>query len=304
MVTIPGYVNRLRNKTPAPSQRSAAAEPLSSVAALVRRHDGDRFRTALFAPAARREALFALYAFNYEIARVRETVTEPTLGRIRLEWWRENIAAAYRDDVPRHHPVIEELTAAIRGNTLTRLHFDRLIDARETDLDEGPRASLDALEGYAEDTSARLIYLALETLGVRGEPAHEAGHHVGIAYSLSGLLRAMPILKAATRPIIPVDIAARNQLDMTDAQPLRRSPALCSAVAEIAAAAEAHLRSARAMRKYVPRRAVPALLPGAIADWSLRRLRRAAYDPFDADLASSTPLQTWRLLATALLNRI
>ena len=62
---------------------------------MIRRHDRDRFQTALFAPAARREALFALYAFNYEIARVREVVTEPMLGRIRLEWWRENIAAAF-----------------------------------------------------------------------------------------------------------------------------------------------------------------------------------------------------------------
>jgi phytoene synthase len=61
---------------------------LSAVAELVRRHDRDRYMTALFAPAARREALFALYAFNYEIARVREAVTQPTLGQIRLQWWR------------------------------------------------------------------------------------------------------------------------------------------------------------------------------------------------------------------------
>jgi len=47
----------------------------------VRRHDRDRFQTVLFAPAARREALFALYAFNYEIARVRERISErPSAG--------------------------------------------------------------------------------------------------------------------------------------------------------------------------------------------------------------------------------
>ena len=68
---------------------------LSPLAALVRRHDRDRFQTALFAPAARREALFALYAFNYEIARVRESVREPMLGQIRLQWWREAIDAAF-----------------------------------------------------------------------------------------------------------------------------------------------------------------------------------------------------------------
>src|SRR5512133_1430733 len=109
MATIPGYVKEVPQKTPVPEQRSAEADRLSPVAALVRRHDRDRFQTALFAPAARREALFALYAFNYEIARVRETVTQPMLGQIRLQWWRENIAAAFAGDAIRHHPVVEPL---------------------------------------------------------------------------------------------------------------------------------------------------------------------------------------------------
>ena len=79
----------------------------------------------LFAPAARREALFALYAFNYEIARVRETVTQPMLGQIRLQWWRENIAAAFGDGPVRHHPVMEPLAATIREFGLIRDYFDR-----------------------------------------------------------------------------------------------------------------------------------------------------------------------------------
>src|SRR5882724_5539668 len=136
MATIPGYVKEIGRKTPARDRRSARTDRLSPVAALVRRHDRDRFQTVLFAPAARREALFALYAFNYEIARVRERVSEPILGRIRLEWWR--------------HVVAEPLTAAIREHLLTREHFERLIDARERDLDGKAPTSLAALEDYAE----------------------------------------------------------------------------------------------------------------------------------------------------------
>src|SRR5215472_846603 len=116
MATIPGYVKEVRGETPFPNRRSAAAARLSPVAALVRQHDRDRFQTVLFAPAARREALFALYAFNCEIARVRESVTEPTLGRIRLQWWRENIAAAYEDGPVRDHDVVEALTDTIRAH--------------------------------------------------------------------------------------------------------------------------------------------------------------------------------------------
>src|SRR5580698_1565700 len=119
-----------RQKTQGASQRSG----LSPVAALVRHHDRDRFQTALFAPADRREALFALYAFNYEIARIREAVREEMLGRIRLQWWREIIEVAYAGRPPRRHDTVEVLAETINRYDLTQAHFERLIDAREADL--------------------------------------------------------------------------------------------------------------------------------------------------------------------------
>jgi NADH dehydrogenase [ubiquinone] 1 alpha subcomplex assembly factor 6 len=306
MVTIPGYVKRVRKKTPVPRQRSASAEPLSPVAALMRRHDRDRFQTALFAPAADREALFALYAFNYEIARVRESVTQPALGHIRLEWWRENVAAAYAAGAVRRHPVVEALTTVIRRVELTRTHFDRLIDAREADLDDDPPASLAMLDDYAEGTASPLIYLALDALGIRDPAPREAGRHIGIAYALAGLLRALPLRMAAGRPVIPADIAARNGLDLEDARKTRGSAALRAAVSEVAATADAHLRAARGARGArgaIARAALPALLPAVVADRSLRRLKRAGWDPFDSGLSHPDPWQSWRLAVAALRKR-
>jgi phytoene synthase len=282
MATIPRYVKEVRRKTPVPERRSTETDRLSPVAALVRRHDHDRFQTVLFAPAARREALFALYAFNYEIARVRETVTQPMLGQIRLQWWRENIAAAFEGGPVRHHPVAKALTTVIRDLRLSRDHFDRLIDGRETDLADEPPATLAALDDYAEATSARLVYLALEVLGVHDPPAIDAGLHVGIAYSLSGLLRAMPF---RARQIIPADIPTPN------------------GVIELAAAASRHLRAARARRNRIPRSALPALLPAVIAQRSLIRLKRAGDNPFEPALTIPDPLQSWRLAFAALFNR-
>ena len=249
---------------------------LSAVAALVRRHDRDRFQTALFAPAGRREALFALYAFNYEIARVRETVSEPVLGQIRLQWWRESIAAAFEDGPVRGHIVVEPLTAAIRTHGLTRAHFDRLIDAREGDLDEAPLVSLADLESYAEATSARLVYLALESLGVRDPAAKRAAFHIGIAYALAGLLRAIPYRARIGRPLVP---------------------------AEIAVTASRHLASARAQRRAITRSALPALLPAILAERSLTRLQRVGFDPFDPALAVRDTMQSWRLALATLRNR-
>jgi len=276
MATIPGYVKEIGGKTPARDRRSARTDRLSPVAALVRRHDRDRFQTVLFAPAARREALFALYAFNYEIARVRERVTEPTLGRIRLEWWRETIAAAYEDGPVRRHDVVDALTDAIRVHGPTREHFDRLIDGREQDLAEQGPTSLAGLEHYAEAASARLIYLALEILGVHDLTARQAGLHVGIAYGLAGLLRAMPHQARASRPLVP---------------------------AEVAAAASRHLALARGLRSAVARGALPALLPAIVAERYLKRLGRAGCDPFDKTVTTPDPRQSWRFAAAALFNR-
>jgi NADH dehydrogenase [ubiquinone] 1 alpha subcomplex assembly factor 6 len=285
------------------SSRSEADESALPLAALLRRHDRDRFQTALFAPAERREALLALYAFNYEIARVRETVREPMLGQIRLQWWREVVATAFAGEPPRRHLVAVPLTAAIRGCGLTRAHFDRLIDTRERDLADEPPADLAALENYAEGTSSSLVQLALEVLGVRQPDAHETAGRVGIGYALAGLLRAMPFHAMAGRILVPEEIVARVGLDLRDYSARRDTSALRAAAREIAEAAIHHLRTARERRPTIPRAGLAAVLPAIVAERFLNRLRRAGYAPFAPGLAAPDGWQSWRLAAAALLNR-
>jgi NADH dehydrogenase [ubiquinone] 1 alpha subcomplex assembly factor 6 len=235
---------------------------------------------------------------------VRESVTEPALGHIRLEWWRETVAAAYDSGSVRRHPVAEALTEVVRGLAPARAHFDRLIDARSADLDDEPPANLAALEDYAEGTSSPLVLLALELLGAREPAAAETGRHAGIAYALAGLLRALPFAARTGRQIIPTDIAARSGLDPGAWRSARGTPGLRAAVAEIAAAAQSHLEMARAGGRTIPRPAFAALLPTVVAARTLHRLARARYDPFDPRQARADPLQSWRLALAALLGRL
>ena len=278
-------------------------EDASSLPGLVRRHDRDRYQTTLFAPAERHEALLALYAFNYEIARVRETVSEPMLGQIRLQWWREVLGAAYAGMPPRQHPVVLPLSAAIRELALSRGYFDRLIDSRERDLADAPPASLGVLEAYAEESSVPLIRLALEVLGVRSVALDAVARHVGIGYALSGLLRAMPFHAQAGRTYIPVDLAEQKGLDPGDYAAGRAGPALRAVVRAIADVAGSHLFAAREPRGEIPRSAVAALLPAVVASRHLARLRQAEYDPFAPGLTAPDPLQIWRLALAALRGR-
>jgi NADH dehydrogenase [ubiquinone] 1 alpha subcomplex assembly factor 6 len=266
----------------------------SPLAETLRRYDRDRYLAALFVPADRRAAVFALYAFNHEIAKTREVVSEPLLGRIRLQWWREAIEEAYGSGPFRAHEVMTPLTAAIRGHGLSREHLDAMVDARELDLAVEPPASLSELEQYGADTSGRLQRLVLEALGVRDDGAAEAAREVGVAYALVGLVRAIPFHARARRHYIPADIAREVGLDLAALFELKPLPTLAAAVDRLAERARERLRSARSRRRHLPKAALPALLPARIAAGYLgdiELVRGNVFDPRMTARASRTALR-------------
>ena len=279
-----------------------ASHSLSNCGSEVRAHDRDRFLTVLFAPSECREALFALYAFNIEVAKIRETVSEPMLGQIRLQWWREAIDDAYRGDL-RSHAVVQSLGAVIERFHLSRRYFDRLFDARERDFENSPPETMAALEDYAEATSATLGWLALEILGASTEVTRTAVGHVGTAWALVGLLRALSRHLPKNRVYLPLDLMLRHGFDLCTlaAQPSQRQ--LADAVAEIADVACGHLDSARALRPHIEAAALPLLLPAVAARRYLRRLALAAYDPYAKRFIRPTAIMPLILAASALLKR-
>jgi NADH dehydrogenase [ubiquinone] 1 alpha subcomplex assembly factor 6 len=282
----------------------------SYCADLVRRNDHDRFLTALFAPAGSREDLLALFAFNLEVARTREMVREPMMGMIRLQWWRESIEGIYAGTV-RHHAVVEPLAAAGNRHGLSRAHFDRLLDAREMDMEDAPPATLSALLDYAEGTSSSLILLALELLSCgqgpngegREEPALTAGRDVGIAWALVGLLRAIPFHARAKRLYLPDDMMAQAGVRAGDVFEFRPSPQLAEIVRQVAQVARTYLGKARKQRRQISRRLLPALLPAVLADLYLRDLETAGYDVFNGRVQTAPPGRAWRLAFSALRGR-
>jgi len=249
----------------------------------VRIHDRDRYLTALFAPDSRRDALFALYAFNLEISRVRETISERLIGEMRLQWWRDALDAIYGGSKPPAHPVAEALASAIRTYRLERALFDRLIDMRAVDLDDAPPDDLPALIGYARDTSATLVQLALGVL--EAPEAGAAAEGVGIAYALTGLLRAVPFHASQKRLYLPRTVCEAAGVDIGRLFEMKPDENLRAAVKSVAVEARAHL--ARARSHAAPRRALAALLPAVIAEAALNRLERAGFDPFDPRAARS-----------------
>ncbi|MCG5242619.1 phytoene/squalene synthase family protein [Azospirillum doebereinerae] len=269
----------------------------------VRKYDNDHFLAGLFAPADRREPLFALHAFNLEIAKTREVVSEPILGQMRLQFWRDGIEAVYGDGPVPRHEVMDPLAQAAKSLGLSRALFDRLIDAREADLDDTPPADLTCLVNYAEVTGAPLVQLALEILGVRDEATHAAGRHVGIAYALTGILRAVPFLARQHRQLLPADLMAKHGARSEDLFELRSTPELRPVIGDVALVVRKHLREARALRRSVPRAALPALLPAVLAELHLAVVAREGNDVFAPRVLLPNPFRQLRLGWAALRGR-
>ena len=270
--------------------------------AQVRRLDPDRHFCAMLAPPDRRPGLFALYAFNQEIAATREQVTERMLGQIRLQWWREAIDGIYAG-TPRRHQVVEALAAAVLRHGLDRAPFDRMIDTREADLDDGPPADLAALERYAEGTSSTLVSLALKVLSVDGAAAAPAARAVGVAWALTGLLRAVPHHARAKRVFLPGELLAAEQVRLGELFELRPSAGLEAVARQIADAAREQIASARVWRRELPRAAMPVLLQARMAELYLAQLRRHGYNPLIAEAARRPPLAAWHLALSLALGR-
>ena len=281
---------------------NAGTPTLSYVADAVRRYDRDRFLTALFAPAERREHLMALYAFNLEIAKTREAVSEPVIGLMRLQWWRDALAQIYESGQPPHHAVAEALAAAIATHRLDRAGFERLIEARERDLEDTTFASLGELERYAEETTAPLFGLGLAVLGVQ-DPDDEAIRKLSVGYALCGLVRAVPFLLRARRIVIPDDLIARHAVDLKALLALKPAAGLTAAVETLCGRAGHLLAEGRAARPRRARGDVPIMLNGRVAEHYLGRLRRAGYNPFDPELATRPAMLAATLWLRAAFNR-
>jgi NADH dehydrogenase [ubiquinone] 1 alpha subcomplex assembly factor 6 len=271
------------------------------LAELLRRQDRDRFLSALFVPVERRGAVLALYAFHNEIAKTREVVSEPLLGRIRLQWWREAIDDAYSGATVRPHEVVTPLATAIRERALSRTHFDTMIEARELELTDEPPATVSALEDYCAATAGRLQRLVLEALGVRDDSSASAADEIGIAYGLAGLIRAIPYQARRRWHPIPASVAREVGLEVETLFEAKSSPALSLAVERLARAGRAHLARARALRP--PKAALPALLPARIAAGYLRDIEAVRGNVFDPRLMARSSRTVWRLAWGAATRR-
>lgn len=256
---------------------------------LVKQHDFDAYLAGLLVPKDSRSAYFAIRAFNVELAMVRDQINNnPMAGRIRFQWWRDTIRNIYEGDgsAASQQPVATALRSHIDDKSLSSHWFERSIDARQNDLGGAQPQTLDELEDYAEQGHSSILYLLLESLGVRDQESEYAASHVGVCSGITTILRGFPHHASQSQLYIPAEVMADKNLEMNTFLKGPSSPeqakALRDCVFEMASQAYGNLDKARSMKP--SKQAVYALMPALRASMFLEKLRYVDFDPYESTL--------------------
>ncbi len=276
---------------------SEAAEPQSNpayCASLVRTSDFERYAATLFTAPEPRRALLALAAFNIEVARIRELISQPLGGEIRLQWWSDLLAGMAHGDAA-GNPVAAELLRAIERDGLPREALDRIIDAHRFDLYDEPMPTMAALETYLQDTAAALFGLGARILGEDAQGDDELMRHAGVAFGLTRILEALPRHASRGQMYLPLDELDRAGVAVEDVLAGKSTPELARLLHDLAAQARKHLKLALERLSLDPTTARTAFLPLALIDRKLRRMGSASHKPFEAQTPPSHLAILWTL---------
>ena len=264
---------------------------------VVAQADRERYLATLYAPQEHRDALFAVFAFGLEIARVRDVAREPLPGEIRLQWWRE-VLHGERGEQGLANPVSAALLDTIRARDLPLSPFERLIDAHTFDLYNEPMVSVAALETYAAETQGALLATGARILGLRETEYAAILQATANALIFAQVLTDLPRHAARKQLYIPADVLAHYSAKREDILARNATTEVRAALAEMRLRARKYLDEAERLRNTASAGILPLLLPASLVRPALQRMERQSYEPFAVESEASWRRQ-WRLWRAA-----
>ncbi|XP_053106866.1 NADH dehydrogenase (ubiquinone) complex I, assembly factor 6 isoform X2 [Hemicordylus capensis] len=217
------------------------------------------------------------------LRQIKDSVTQKTIGLMRIQFWRTAVEDMYHDNPPQQ-PVAIELWKAIKRQNLTKRWLMKIIDEREKNLDERAYRDIKELEAYAENTQSALLYLTLETLGVKDIHADHAASHIGKAQGIVTCLRATPYHASKRKVFLPMDICMLHGVSQEDFIRCSQAKNVKDVVYDLASQAHVHLEHARSFKKNVPIKAFPAFLYTAALEDYLNKIQKVDFNIFNPSL--------------------
>ncbi len=259
-----------------PENANMTLELNASLIDQVKEADPDRFRASLFAEPDARQKLAVLYAFHAELAKVPEYVSEPMLGEIRYQWWREVVEQIFSDAPVRQHEVSTPLNALVNARSLSRYRLDKLINARSRDLDPTPFTDIEDARTYCRETSGTLAVLAGEC--VSDSAPEDALMMAGEAWGMVGLARAWRFYNGTMLANVRFE--------------------------EVVMAAQTTYKNAQNALDKMDAAIVPAIAYTALVPKFLMRLKSNAHDPKIQDVSFPVWRKQLRMMGCVLTGRV
>lgn len=274
------------------SERAASSRgnPAQHCLEQVKRTDHEHFLTNLLLPDRIRTDAFAIRALSAEVSGVRESVSDKTLGLVRLQFWKDTIDHLYNDKVPQH-PVAVQIHRVIKQHNPSKELFMRLIQSREQFLSDKPFDSLEQVEQYGEQAFSSVYLLLLELLGNESGHAKHAATQLGKCEGLVTLLRATPYNASKRKCYLPTDLLLEQEVSSEKViRGGEEEEGVKDVVEIIAGRAQQHLESCRFRMKYLETDHKLLLLPAVAVDAYLDKLSKAKCNVWDKTLHSRNSL--------------
>jgi phytoene synthase len=248
-------------------------------AAHVREFARDQYLATLFAPAAQRRDLYALYAFGIEIARIPTAVREPMAGEVRLQWWHEALHGLRNEEAQANPTAAALLAALARHPQIDRARLLTLLDARTADLYADPIETIAAFERYADETDGAILQAAMAILSPDAS-THSAtlSRHAGFVLTVGVIVKHFARDAARGKTYLPQDVAQQHGVSLDGISSSEGAAHVATALRALAKDARARLKGlgdAAGAARYAP-----ALLPAFTVPLYLDRIERAGFDPY------------------------
>jgi phytoene synthase len=251
-------------------------------------------------PRARREAMYAIYAFCREVDDIADEPGEAAVKRARLDGWRKEIARLFEGHP--QEPIARALSGPVADYGLPRNEFLAIIDGMEMDVGDAIQApSLEDYHLYCRRVAGAVGMLSVRVFGASGPAAEELAVVLGEALQTTNILRDLAEDAGRGRLYLPRDLLAKHGLHARDAKSVLADPALAPVCAELAEMARARFARARDLLARLDRRRVkPAILMLEVYQRLLRRLESRGWDRLQVPVRISRPEKLWIALRHSL----
>ena len=268
----------------------------------LRELDRDRYAASLVIPTEHRGAVQSIFAFSAEVAAIRERVSEPTPGEIRLQWWVDAVEGEGHGAIA-SNPVADALFRTLERHELPGGPLLRLLAARRFDLYHDPMPDIGQFEGYAGETVSVLYqYAAMILAGGPVDEAADAAGHLGVAQALAGHVRAFGYNASRQQLFLPLALFTAHGVREADIYAGKDSDGVRAALAQAGDLAQTHAEKAAFAIAGLDAGIKPAFASLALVRANIRALARQIEQPFTALPAPSAFSRLWSVIWWQLRN--